>query len=105
MVVGAHSHVYKASLMWHPVCNNNKANTQMNKRFKSYEKLLQDAGISQEAMAHHLASKGIGTVEQWRHAIATGRNDHFTDADKERGKAFFKNNPQLVQQIRQVVGE
>lgn len=70
----------------------------------SYRDLLAQSGISEQAMAHHLASMGIGTPQQWQQAIATGNVSAFNHADAENAKAFIRNNPQLMQQVRQFVG-
>lgn len=70
----------------------------------NYRDLLAQAGIPEQAMAQHLASMGLGTPQQWQQAIATGNVSMFNHADAENAKAFIRNNPQLVQQVRQVVG-
>lgn len=70
----------------------------------NYRDLLAQAGIPEQAMAQHLASMGIGTPQQWQQAIATGNGSMFNHTDAENAKAFIRNNPQLVQQVRQVVG-
>lgn len=68
-----------------------------------YEKLLRNAGISAEAMAHHQAQLFGGSVEQWRRVIATGDASCFSKTDVERIKAVIRKNPQLAQQYLQMV--
>ena len=70
---------------------------------KQYERLLQDAGIPVEVMANHLERMGFGPAQQWRYAIATGDASLFPRQTRDNAMQYLKNNPQLVQQLRQVL--
>lgn len=65
-----------------------------------YKELLQNAGISVEAMAHHLEQKGFGPAQQWRYAIATGDASRFTKRDRKNAWDYIQQNPQLIQQLQ-----
>ena len=68
-----------------------------------YMQLLQNAGVSLEVMAQHQARLFGGTAEQWQRAIATGDPSCFSQADVKRIRKVIADNPQLVQQLQQVM--
>ena len=62
-----------------------------------YQVLLQRSGISEEAMAQHLAMQTNGSVQEWLHAIRSGKCDGFNGATAANSKAYFKANEGVFQ--------
>lgn len=83
-------------------CVNNNNNTAMQPN-RQYEKLLQEAGIPVDTMANHLEKMGFGPAQQWRYAITTGDASRFPQQTRNNAMTYLKNNPQLVQQLKQVL--
>lgn len=70
---------------------------------KRYLDLLQEAGISVNDMVTHLSNLGIGTPQQWHQAITTGAGIQLSERDRQKGMKYIKSNPQLAQQLRQLL--
>lgn len=68
-----------------------------------YCALLEKAGISIEAMANHLAGKGIGTPTALINAMRTGDVSGFSKVQLNAAASFVQNNPDLVQQVYQML--
>lgn len=73
------------------------------RQVENIKNLLQQAGIPPEAMAHHLASKGIGTPDAWNRVFANGDASSFTKQDASNASSWAEANPQLVQQVQSML--
>lgn len=65
---------------------------QNEKKANPFQELLERAGISEQAMAQHLAMKTGGSVQEWSQAISSGKSHMFQDSTAENSKAYFKQN-------------
>ena len=67
--------------------------------------LLNQAGLSIDQMAQYMEQRGMGKAAEFKRALETGDASACSDATRQAAFNFAQSNPQLVQQMQQVLSQ
>ena len=67
--------------------------------------LLNQAGLSIDQMAQYMEQRGMGKAAEFKRALETGDESACSDETRKSSFKFAQNNPQLVQEIQQVLSQ
>lgn len=74
-----------------------------NGRTNRYLAMLEKAGVTAPQLAAYMAQRGMGNAHELQKAIELGDASCCSDETRNASLMFAKNNPQLVQQMQQVL--
>jgi hypothetical protein len=67
--------------------------------------LLNQAGLTVDQLAQHMEQRGMGRAAEFKKAMETGDASACSEATRQASLQFAQSNPQLVQQMQQVLSQ
>lgn len=74
-----------------------------NGRVNKYLAMLRQAGVTPQELAAYMAQRGMGNAHELQQAIESGSASCCSNETRNASLKFAQDNPQLVQQMQQVL--